>query len=137
MLAFVLLHLLVALGLPFLARRSTRAAFLTAAVPPAAALVWVLAQAGPVLSGQVRSETVAWAPLIAAEGGRRRVGPLGQPTGRQARRGQSAGTRAASGPITPRARSGRLSRSATSLIIRWSPASERPPRRARPSRSTK
>ncbi|GAA0526281.1 hypothetical protein GCM10011581_13420 [Saccharopolyspora subtropica] len=67
MLAFVLLHLLVALGLPFLARRSTRAAFLTAAVPPAAALVWVLAQAGPVLSGQVRSETVAWAPLIGLE----------------------------------------------------------------------
>ncbi|WP_444420567.1 hydrogen gas-evolving membrane-bound hydrogenase subunit E [Saccharopolyspora indica] len=64
MLAFVVVHLLVALALPFLARRSTRAAFLTAAVPPAAALLWVLAQAGPVLSGRTISETVEWAPLI-------------------------------------------------------------------------
>ncbi|MEV5538792.1 hydrogen gas-evolving membrane-bound hydrogenase subunit E [Saccharopolyspora shandongensis] len=67
MLAFVIVHLLVALALPFLARRSTRAAFLTAAVPPAAALVWVLAQAQPVLTGQVITETVAWAPLIGLE----------------------------------------------------------------------
>ncbi|MER5387855.1 hydrogen gas-evolving membrane-bound hydrogenase subunit E [Saccharopolyspora sp. NPDC002686] len=64
LLAFVVVHLLVALALPFLARRSTRAAFLTAAVPPAAALFWVLSQAGPVLSGQTISETVEWAPLI-------------------------------------------------------------------------
>ncbi|MEV0088283.1 hydrogen gas-evolving membrane-bound hydrogenase subunit E [Saccharopolyspora sp. NPDC050642] len=67
LLAFVIVHLLVALALPFLARRSTRAAFLTAAVPPAAALVWVLAQAQPVLTGQVITETVAWAPLIGLE----------------------------------------------------------------------
>jgi multicomponent Na+:H+ antiporter subunit A len=67
LLAFVAVHLLVALALPFLARRSTRAAFLTAAVPPAAALLWVLAQARPVLAGQVITETVAWAPLIGLE----------------------------------------------------------------------
>ncbi|MER7013943.1 hydrogen gas-evolving membrane-bound hydrogenase subunit E [Saccharopolyspora sp. NPDC000359] len=67
MLAFVVVHLLVALALPFLARRSTRAAFLTAAVPPAAALLWVLAQAGPVLAGEAISETVEWAPLIGLE----------------------------------------------------------------------
>ncbi|GAA4620222.1 hypothetical protein GCM10023108_48490 [Saccharopolyspora hordei] len=67
MLAFVVVHLLVALALPFLARRSTRAAFFTAAVPPAAALLWVLAHAGPVLSGQTVSETVEWAPLIGLE----------------------------------------------------------------------
>ncbi|WP_277954179.1 hydrogen gas-evolving membrane-bound hydrogenase subunit E [Saccharopolyspora soli] len=67
MFAFVIVHLLVALALPVLARRSTRAAFLTAALPPAAALVWVLAQAQPVLTGQVISETVAWAPLLGLE----------------------------------------------------------------------
>ena len=67
MLAFVIAHLLVALGLPAITRRSTRAAFLIAAVPPAAALGWVLSQAPAVLDGQVSTETVAWAPLIGLE----------------------------------------------------------------------
>ncbi|GAA2781179.1 Na+/H+ antiporter subunit A [Saccharopolyspora taberi] len=67
MLAFVVVHLLVALALPLVARRSTRTAFLVAALPPAGALVWVLAQAGPVVSGQVISETLAWAPAIGLE----------------------------------------------------------------------
>ena len=67
MLALVVVHLLVALALPLVARRSTRLAFLVAAAPPAAALVWVLAQTGPALSGQVISETLAWAPAIGLE----------------------------------------------------------------------
>ncbi|WP_433870062.1 hydrogen gas-evolving membrane-bound hydrogenase subunit E [Saccharopolyspora sp. CA-218241] len=64
MLAFVIAHLLVALALPIIARRSTRAAFLIAAVPPAAALAWVLSKAGPVLDGQPVTQVVEWAPLL-------------------------------------------------------------------------
>ncbi|MFC7341414.1 hydrogen gas-evolving membrane-bound hydrogenase subunit E [Saccharopolyspora griseoalba] len=64
MLGFVLAHLLIALALPLVARRSTRAAFLVAALPPAAAGAWMLAQAPDVLAGQVRTETVPWAPQI-------------------------------------------------------------------------
>ncbi|QUH04934.1 DUF4040 domain-containing protein [Saccharopolyspora erythraea] len=67
MLAFVVVHLLVALALVFVARRNTRAAFLVAAVPPAAALGWVLAKSGPVLSGQAVDEVVEWAPAIGLE----------------------------------------------------------------------
>ncbi|WP_232292684.1 hydrogen gas-evolving membrane-bound hydrogenase subunit E [Saccharopolyspora erythraea] len=67
LLAFVIVHLLVALALVFVARRNTRAAFLVAAVPPAAALGWVLAKSGPVLSGQAIDEVVEWAPAIGLE----------------------------------------------------------------------
>ncbi|MBE9375161.1 DUF4040 domain-containing protein [Saccharopolyspora sp. HNM0983] len=67
MLAFVIVHLLVALALPIVTRRSTRAAFLIAAVPPAAALVWVLSHAGSVLNGGEIVQTVQWAPLLGLE----------------------------------------------------------------------
>ena len=67
MLAFVLAHLLVALVLPVVARRSTGAAFAIAAVPPAAALVWVLARAGAVLGGEVSEQRVPWAPSLGLE----------------------------------------------------------------------
>ncbi|MFR9731101.1 hydrogen gas-evolving membrane-bound hydrogenase subunit E [Saccharopolyspora sp. MS10] len=65
--AFVLVHLLVALALPMVARRNTRAAFAIAAVPPAAALVWVLSKAGAVLSGDAVVEEVPWSPLLGLE----------------------------------------------------------------------
>jgi len=67
LLAFVLAHLLVALVLPVVARRSTGAAFAIAAVPPAAALVWVLARAGAVLGGEVSEQRVPWAPSLGLE----------------------------------------------------------------------
>ncbi|MHA6802381.1 hydrogen gas-evolving membrane-bound hydrogenase subunit E [Salinifilum ghardaiensis] len=67
MLAFVLVHLLVAGALPALARRSTRAAFFAAAVPPAAMLGWSLAHAGSALGGVPRTESLAWAPLLGLE----------------------------------------------------------------------
>ncbi|MHA6798408.1 hydrogen gas-evolving membrane-bound hydrogenase subunit E [Bounagaea algeriensis] len=67
MLAFVLVHLVVAGALPALARRSTRAAFFTAAVPPAAMLVWALAHAGSALHGVPRTESLTWAPLLGLE----------------------------------------------------------------------
>ncbi|MBB5071831.1 multicomponent Na+:H+ antiporter subunit A [Saccharopolyspora gloriosae] len=65
--AFVLVHLLVALALPAVARRNTRAAFAIAAVPPAAALTWVLARSGSVLSGDAVVEQIPWAPLLGLE----------------------------------------------------------------------
>ena len=63
----VIAHLLVALVLPAVVRKSTRAAFAIAAIPPAGVLIWVLAQSREVLSGQLISETVAWAPLLGLE----------------------------------------------------------------------
>lgn len=67
MLAFVIVHLLVALVLPALARRNTRAAFFVAAVPPAGALGWILAQSTSVLGGRPIVESVSWAPRIGLE----------------------------------------------------------------------
>ncbi|MBQ6643635.1 MAG: DUF4040 domain-containing protein [Saccharopolyspora sp.] len=67
MLAFVLAHLLVALALPMVARRSTRAAFVIAALPPAGALIWVLARSPEVLAGSAVVEQVTWAPLLGLE----------------------------------------------------------------------
>lgn len=67
MLAFVVAHLLAALALPLVGRRSTRAAFALAAVPPVAALCWVLVLSTSVLSGNEPTETLAWAPRIGLE----------------------------------------------------------------------
>ncbi|MDR7301358.1 hydrogen gas-evolving membrane-bound hydrogenase subunit E [Haloactinomyces albus] len=67
MLALVAAHLLVALVLPFVAARSTRATCTVAALPPAAALAWVLTRAGDVLGGQEIVETLAWAPHLGLE----------------------------------------------------------------------
>ncbi|MBQ0925086.1 hydrogen gas-evolving membrane-bound hydrogenase subunit E [Saccharopolyspora endophytica] len=64
MFGFVIAHLLVAVLLPLVARRNTRAAFLIAAIPPAAAAVWLLARTPQVLAGQTMTETVPWVPLI-------------------------------------------------------------------------
>lgn len=64
MIVLVIAHFAVALALPLLARRSTRAAFLVAALPPLAALGWVLAEHAPVLAGSGPARTVSWAPLI-------------------------------------------------------------------------
>ncbi len=65
MLALVVSHLLVAMALPALSVRNTRLAFAVAALPPSAALIWVLVRAGDVLNGREIVETVAWAPTIA------------------------------------------------------------------------
>lgn len=67
MLAFVAVHLVVAGFLPALGRRSTRAAFWTAAIPPAVTLVWALFQVPGVLAGRELTHTVAWAPRIGLE----------------------------------------------------------------------
>ncbi|RCW43727.1 multicomponent Na+:H+ antiporter subunit A [Halopolyspora algeriensis] len=67
MLALVVSHLLVALALPWVAARNTRAAFTVAALPPAAALVWTLGHAGAVLGGQEIVESLAWAPRLGLE----------------------------------------------------------------------
>lgn len=64
MLELVTAHLLVALALPALARRSTRSAFLVAALLPAGTLGWALAEAPAVLDGRQPVEDVAWAPGI-------------------------------------------------------------------------
>lgn len=69
MVALVVAQLLVALLLPAIAARSTRVAFVVGAVPPAAALAWVLAQAPAILRGNDLAETVAWAPRIGLEFG--------------------------------------------------------------------
>ncbi|HLU58567.1 MAG TPA: hydrogen gas-evolving membrane-bound hydrogenase subunit E [Pseudonocardia sp.] len=66
MLALVAAHLVVAGLLPLVATRSTRAAFGVAAVLPAAALVWALANAGPALAGGI-FETTAWSPALGLE----------------------------------------------------------------------
>ena len=67
MLALVLAHLLVAAALPALARHRSRAAFLVAAVPPAAALGWALVEAPAVIAGQRPAEALAWAPVLGLE----------------------------------------------------------------------
>ncbi|WP_425564589.1 hydrogen gas-evolving membrane-bound hydrogenase subunit E [Saccharopolyspora halophila] len=64
LLGFVLAHLVTALFLPAIARRDTRAAFLIAALPPAAAGAWALTRTPGVLAGRTPAETVQWAPLI-------------------------------------------------------------------------
>ncbi|MDI2032196.1 proton-conducting transporter membrane subunit [Saccharopolyspora sp. TS4A08] len=64
MFGFVVAHLVVALLLPLVARRSTRAAFFIAAIPPAAAAAWLLARTPQVLAGGTMTETVPWVPLI-------------------------------------------------------------------------
>jgi multicomponent Na+:H+ antiporter subunit A len=69
LLAFVTLHLLVALLLPVVALRSTGTAFLLAALLPAATTVWVVAKAGEVLRGGEIVETLAWAPRLGLEFG--------------------------------------------------------------------
>ncbi|NYH79321.1 multicomponent Na+:H+ antiporter subunit A [Actinopolyspora biskrensis] len=61
MLALVVAHLLVSLVLPGLTGRHTRIAFGVAALPPAAALCWVLAHSRAVLSGAGPVEAVNWA----------------------------------------------------------------------------
>jgi multicomponent Na+:H+ antiporter subunit A len=65
-LTLVAVHLVVALLLPLLSARSGRAGFWVAAVPPAVALGWALANTGPALAGGV-TETVAWAPALGLE----------------------------------------------------------------------
>lgn len=66
MLALVAAHLVVAGLLPLVSARSTRAAFGVAAVLPAAALLWALANAGPALAGGI-DETTAWSPALGLE----------------------------------------------------------------------
>ena len=63
MLALVVAHLVVAALLPLVSARNRRAAFAVAAVLPAAALVWALANTAPALAGGV-TETTAWAPTL-------------------------------------------------------------------------
>jgi multicomponent Na+:H+ antiporter subunit A len=65
-LALVAAHLVVAGLLPLVSARSTRAAFGVAAVLPAAALLWALANAGPALHGGL-AETTAWSPALGLE----------------------------------------------------------------------
>lgn len=67
LLALVAVHVLVALALPVIAHRSTRIAFVLAALPPVAGLVWLLASTGFVLDGQEHIEVVPWAPQISLE----------------------------------------------------------------------
>ncbi|WP_438388438.1 hydrogen gas-evolving membrane-bound hydrogenase subunit E [Actinopolyspora saharensis] len=64
MLALVVAHLLVSFVLPGLAGRHTRIAFGVAALPPAAALAWVLSHSGAVLSGAGPVEVVNWAGTL-------------------------------------------------------------------------
>lgn len=66
-LALVTAHLLVAGALPALARRRPRAAFLIAAVVPAIALGWALAEAPDVLAGAQPVEVVPWARVVGLE----------------------------------------------------------------------
>ncbi|WP_232662372.1 hydrogen gas-evolving membrane-bound hydrogenase subunit E [Pseudonocardia sp. TRM90224] len=66
MLALVVAHLAIAVLLPLVSARSTRAAFLVAALPPAAAFGWALTQIGHALDGGVAS-TTAWAPALGLE----------------------------------------------------------------------
>ncbi len=63
MLALVAAHLLIAALLPLLSARSTRNAFLAAAVLPAAAFGWALLHTADALAGGVTS-TTAWAPEL-------------------------------------------------------------------------
>lgn len=56
-LALVVAHLLVALLLPLVSRRSRRAAFLVAAVLPAGTLGWGLANLRPALGGGLSEQT--------------------------------------------------------------------------------
>jgi multicomponent Na+:H+ antiporter subunit A len=65
-LALIAAHLVVAGLLPLVSARSTRAAFGVAAVLPAAALFWALANAGPALAGGI-DETTAWSPALGLE----------------------------------------------------------------------
>jgi len=65
-LALVAAHLVLAGLLPFVSARSRRAAFGVAALLPAAALVWALANAGRALDGGL-STTTAWAPELGLE----------------------------------------------------------------------
>ncbi|RRO12793.1 DUF4040 domain-containing protein [Saccharopolyspora rhizosphaerae] len=69
MFGFVVAHLVVAVLLPLVARRSTRAAFMIAAIPPAAAAAWLLARTPQVLAGETVTETVSWVPLIGLDFG--------------------------------------------------------------------
>ena len=66
MLLLVVGHLVVAGLLPLVSARSRRAAFGIAAVLPAAALLWALAQAPAALDGGV-FDTTAWAPALGLE----------------------------------------------------------------------
>ena len=63
MLALVVAHLGVALLLPLVSARSRRGAFVVAALPPAATLVWALAHLPAALGPGVDS-TLAWAPTL-------------------------------------------------------------------------
>jgi multicomponent Na+:H+ antiporter subunit A len=63
LLALVVAHLVVAALLPLVSARNRRAAFGVAAVLPAVALVWALANTTPALAGGV-TETTAWAPAL-------------------------------------------------------------------------
>jgi multicomponent Na+:H+ antiporter subunit A len=62
-LALVAAHLVIAGLLPLVSARSTRAAFGVAALLPAAALLWALANAGAALGDGV-TESTAWAPAL-------------------------------------------------------------------------
>jgi multicomponent Na+:H+ antiporter subunit A len=61
LLALVAAHLVIAGLLPLLSARSHRAAFLVAAVLPAAALIWAFGHAPEALSDEL-TRTTAWAP---------------------------------------------------------------------------
>ncbi|MGJ7908771.1 hydrogen gas-evolving membrane-bound hydrogenase subunit E [Actinopolyspora sp. H202] len=67
MLALVISHLLVALLLPPVAMRRARAAYLVAALPPAAALCWALAQSEAVLAGDQPVARVTWSATLGLE----------------------------------------------------------------------
>jgi multicomponent Na+:H+ antiporter subunit A len=60
--AIVLLHLIIAALAPAAARRLGPRIFWLCAVAPAAALVWVVTSAGPVLDRRPRVEHVGWVP---------------------------------------------------------------------------
>ncbi|QBI55263.1 hydrogen gas-evolving membrane-bound hydrogenase subunit E [Streptomonospora litoralis] len=62
--AILVLHAAVAVVLPPLAGRLGARVFLLAALPPAAAAVWVLLQAPSILSGTPATAAVAWAPAL-------------------------------------------------------------------------
>lgn len=62
-LALVVAHLALAALLPLVSARSRRAAFVVAAVLPAATIVWALANLGPALDGGIDAST-AWAPAL-------------------------------------------------------------------------
>ena len=67
MIALLVAHLVVGLGLIAAGSRAGRGAPWIAALPSAATLVWLIAQAGGVLGGEPVTQGVAWVPALGVD----------------------------------------------------------------------